>query len=346
MLTPENVKNLLVEHHIITADTNLEVEQLSGGVSCVVFKATVTTNKKATVTTNNVSSSAPSPAYVIKQARPQLQTQQTWLADVGRYRTEVDAASLLASLLPGSVPEVLAVDDERHAFVMQSVANQGTWKDELLNKKVDLEIAKQAGKMLGEIHEISRNEMSPDWKKKFASKRFFYQLRIEPYFRTIAKLHSGIAKPIEQLIQDMLTDESCLVHADFSPKNMLITTKRELVLIDHEVAHMGNPTFDLAFCLALLAAKSIHMPTVRGELCEAMRVFSVRYSETGNFTAQSLERIPMMLAAMMLARVDGKSPAEYLTATERATMSEIAYRLVAFPADDIFDHIRLLEKIN
>ena len=305
----------------------------------MVFKATVTA---CTAT----ETAADSPAYVIKQTRPQLQTQQTWIADVERYRTEVDAASLLASLLPGSVPAVLAVDDERHAFVMQSVANQGTWKDELLNKKVDLEIAKQAGKMLGEIHEISRTEMSPDWKKKFASKRFFYQLRIEPYFRAIAKLHSGIAKSIEELIQDMLTVESCLVHADFSPKNMLITTKRNLVIIDHEVAHMGNPTFDLAFCLALLAAKSIHMPAVRGELCEAMRVFTVSYSETGNFAAQSLERIPMMLAAMMLARVDGKSPAEYLTVAERAIMRELAYRLVEFPADDIFDHIRLLRNIN
>jgi len=42
----------------------------------------------------------------------------------------------------------------------------------------------------------------------------------------------------------------CLVLADFSPKNILITDQG-IHLVDFETAHYGDPAFDLGFSSAI-----------------------------------------------------------------------------------------------
>ena len=325
LLTDTDVCNLVIAHDIFSTDDRVSIKRLDGGISCCVFR--VESNGKA---------------VIVKQTLPQLQTQHTWLSDVNRYRVEIAAASVLAELLPGSAPSVIAVEGDRHAFIMEAIDNTGTWKNELLSGRVDISLAKQAGLMLGHIHELSKTKMSSKSRDKFRSKKFFEELRLDAYFRTIAKRHTDLASQIEKLIDNLTQANLCLVHSDFSPKNLLVTPNRRLMLIDHEVAHIGEPAFDVAFCMALLSAKAIHMPKLRNELCSAMGAFVTYYGNVSSFTTRVLERVPQLLGAMMLARVDGKSPAEYLTESERERMRNLSRRLVADPVSDLTEHISLL----
>ena len=68
-----------------------QVEELSGGVSNVVFR--VQTFKGL---------------FVLKQSRAQLRTADPWFSDLSRVFREIDAMQLLAPRLPeGVVPQVL-----------------------------------------------------------------------------------------------------------------------------------------------------------------------------------------------------------------------------------------------
>jgi hypothetical protein len=48
-------------------------------------------------------------------------------------------------------------------------------------------------------------------------------------------------------------------------------------------------------------------------------------------------RIAILLAAILLARVDGKSPLEYLTESDRAQLRDFARRWVLAPATRLAD---------
>jgi thiamine kinase-like enzyme len=111
----------------------------------------------------------------------------------------------------------------------------------------------------------------------------------------------------------------CLVHGDFSPKNILISRDR-LVLLDCEVAWFGDPVFDIAFLLNHLMLKSIHLPLRAAEL-KAMLAAAWR-AYLDELTAQQRQGLEPLTARLMLmlmlARVDGKSPVEYLGQEQRA----------------------------
>ena len=119
----------------------------------------------------------------------------------------------------------------------------------------------------------------------------------------------------------MLEIKDVLVHGDYSPKNFIVSNS-ELFLLDFEVAHYGNPVFDLAFMLSHLLLKSVHLPTLRPQFSRAADSFWKGYASqmsaaTGDWPLTSLERDTIrQLGCLLLARVDGKSPVEYITEPE------------------------------
>ncbi len=55
----------------------------------------------------------------------------------------------------------------------------------------------------------------------------FGQLRIDPFYRTIARVHPDLAPAIEALIVSLEDPATCaFVHADFSPENILVHLPR------------------------------------------------------------------------------------------------------------------------
>jgi hypothetical protein len=89
------------------------------------------------------------------------------------------------------------------------------------------------------------------------------------------------------------------------------------VFLDAECAWYGDPAFDLAFCLNHLLLKCLWVPRAKAGFLECFDALSRAY--LGNVRFKGVEeRAASLLPALLLARVDGKSPVEYLTGENKA----------------------------
>jgi 5-methylthioribose kinase len=297
-------------------DVAIVVKELTGGVSNVVLRAQI----------------AGRPPIVIKQCRERLRVAMPWHARLDRIWAERAALELLAAILPaGMVPQVLFEDRPNYLFAMTCAPDDSvTWKTLLMGGQADAGIAARLGTALGTIHaEAPRH---PALRQTLADTSLFDELRIDPYYRTAARAHPDLAPRIGELIasMDIGHAERTLVLGDFSPKNILVH-RQGLVLLDFECAHCGDAAFDLGFFLTHLVLKAIHfeklVPGSAPRYLELTNRFWTAYLD--RIAASSWrpdELVPRAIAhtaACMLARVDGKSPVEYLDADTQ----DIARRL-------------------
>jgi 5-methylthioribose kinase len=270
------------------------VTELGGGISNVVLL--VETDQES---------------FVLKQSLSQLRVKDKWLADRSRIFREMESMIDSAALLPkGSVPEVLWADKANYLFAMSAVTGL-CWKNELMAGRLDPGIAARAGTLLGTL--IRQTWRSEVLLRKYGDLTTFEQLRLDPYYRTIAARHPEVRDEVLNLIGEMSLRKVSLVHGDFSPKNILAEGDR-VTLIDFEVVHFGDPSFDAAFCLSLLLLGWFYQPALRRERETAAKAFLDSITpelppEAGSFFEQSTLR---HLGCLMLARIDGKSPVEYL----------------------------------
>jgi hypothetical protein len=89
-----------------------------------------------------------------------------------------------------------------------------------------------------------------------------------------------------------------------------------LIVLDCEVAWYGDPAFDLAFLISHLLLKSLfHAPRDVG-LQQLAQEFVAWYLQSRRLTRGEevalLARISVLACMLFLARVDGKSPVDYL----------------------------------
>ena len=105
-----------------------------------------------------------------------------------------------------------------------------------------------------------------------------------------------------------------MVHGDFSPKNVFVYPD-SLLLLDFEVAHLGDPAFDSAFCLTHFVLKAFRFPDRASEYLGAAQVFWDSYVDVLEPSlATDIEAHTVReLACLLLARIDGKSKIEYIT---------------------------------
>lgn len=320
-LNEANTPDYLREAGRVPEGLDIRVSELSGGVSNVVLRV-----------------DAPGrPPMVIKQCRERLRVAMDWRARLDRIWAELATMELLGVILPpGSVPAVLFSDRPEYLFAMTCAPDDSvTWKSLLMAGQADADIAARLGELLGTIH--SRAAGRPELEGTLADTSLFDELRIDPYYRTIARAHPDVAPWIDGLIAEMERpdEERTLVLGDFSPKNILVHSGG-LILLDFECGHAGDAAFDLGFFLSHLLLKTIH----RRRRDPASRV---RYEElTLHFWGAYLDRIeagpwrserlvPRAIRhtmACLLARVDGKSPVEYLDETERSIVRELALEAI------------------
>jgi fructosamine-3-kinase len=274
-------------------------------------------------------------AWVIKQALPKLRVKEDWFSDPGRAHREALGLIWLERLAPsGSIPGFLFEDRQHHLLAMNAVAKpHENWKTLLLSGKLERDHVAQFGQLLGTIHSRAR-ERRTELASIFADRTFFQTLRLEPYYRVSASRNPAVAEFLSALIEQTLATRLTLVHGDYSPKNILLHLDR-LVLLDHEVIHFGDPAFDLGFALTHFLSKAHHLPPHRAAFLEAAHWFWECYEQAaGEWASQpDLEaRIVRHTLACLLARVDGRSPLEYLTSTERDRQREIVLSLMRDPA--------------
>ncbi len=326
LLTTDNVGSYLQSRGLARGGVRW-CRSLGGGVSNLVLAAGVGDR-----------------ALVVKQSLARLRVQDEWTAKRERVLTEARALQLQARLTPGRVPEVLDLDPDRFVLTIAH-AHDGwsDWKGRLLRGEADPEVAAELGRVLGVWHHATRDRRQVA--RDFADWEAFEQLRVDPYYRTLAQRCPELATPVRARIERMRASRRCLVHGDFSPKNVLLGSGQggALWVVDAEVAHFGDPAFDTGFMLNHLMLKAINRPSARASYRTCALSFWHAYGQHGD-GAGSADTLGH-LACLMLSRVHGKSPVEYLDSRGRALADRLGRRLLSAPPDTLEPAWDALEEV-
>jgi 5-methylthioribose kinase len=276
--------------------------------------------------------------FILKQALGKLRVQDDWFSDRDRIFREAAAMRWAAPhLAAGSVPQVLFEDRGNFLFAMSAApADAQTWKSLLLRGEFDDRTANRVAKMLADI--VSASWRDPQCERSFGDQAVFDQLRIDPYYRTTAARHPDLAPQFDRLIRESSGRRVSLAHGDWSPKNFLVSCG-SVMAIDFEVTHFGDPAFDVAFLLNHLLLKSFYRPQWSRELARLALVFWEVYRSGIPAGCPWIEAATLAhLGCLLLARIDGKSPAEYITeAALRERIRGFARHLILTPPARIAD---------
>ena len=292
MLDESSVISYLTERKLLSGNATVEV--LTGGVSCVVLA--VTSDERE---------------IVVKQALPELKTKAKWVADQRRAIVEAEAMRIYQTITPDSVPELIDCDEANFTLTMSRLPNTCTnWKQDMLEGRIHPEMGEKLGKILAQWHNATAVDSAI--KAKFMEGELFEQLRVSPFYRAVAAKNPNLQAVINSLIDEITTEKIALVHGDFSPKNILATSDHSPIILDFEVAHTGNPVFDLAFVSAHLFCKTVRTQNAseKAAITSTALNFLSSYRQTSRVSIA--ESLPQHVALIALARVEGVSPVNYL----------------------------------
>jgi aminoglycoside phosphotransferase (APT) family kinase protein len=284
-------------------------EALSGGVSSDIWRVDL--------------ASGP---VCVKRALPRLRVAELWEAPIERNRYERRWMEIAARAAPGAAPAVLAGDDEAGLFAMQYV-DYPVWKERLRRGEADPAFAARVGATLACIHAATAR--SEDIARQFPTDAIFYAIRLEPYLVATGEKHPDLRQALLHLAERTAATKLALVHGDVSPKNILVAPHGP-VFLDAECAWYGDPAFDLAFCLNHMLLKSVWVPRARDGLLHCFDALTHQYLSRVTWEAPAAleERAATLLPGLLLARIDGKSPVEYLDEAARARVRNAARSLI------------------
>jgi aminoglycoside phosphotransferase (APT) family kinase protein len=307
---------------LIPAGAQARFTPLTGGVASDIWKVD--------------SSGTP---FVIKRALPKLRVATEWLAPISRNQAEAGWLQVAKKIVPNAAPDVLFHDPDAGLFAMNFFPPERypVWKAELRDGRVDLTFAEQVGRIIGQIHSATASDAAVA--RQFANDATFHAIRLEPYLEATAQLHPTLAEPLFALSRSTLACHRALVHGDVSPKNILAGPNGP-VFLDAECAWYGDPAFDAAFCLNHLLLKCLWNRAAISRFLTAFGTLSSAYFAAATFEpVETLEaRTARLLPALLLARIDGKSPAEYVTdERDRALARSVAVPLVSTPPQRLQD---------
>jgi aminoglycoside phosphotransferase (APT) family kinase protein len=273
----------------------------------------------------------------IKRALAQLKVAADWRAPVSRSAYEVAWLEQAARIDPRAVPRLVAHSCEDGLFAMEFLdpAVFPQWKGDLMAGRADVAFATEAGRRLVAIHAATAGDA--DMAARFDSDAIFHAIRLEPYLEAAARRHPDLAPVLNGLVDVTARTRRALVHGDVSPKNIL-GGPRGPIFLDAECAWYGDPAFDIAFCLNHLLLKCLYRPAAaEGYLAcfdglAAAYLGGVAWEPRPEIEARTARLLP----GLLLARVDGKSPVEYLEAeAEKDCVRRAARTLLSAPVSSL-----------
>ena len=318
---PSWLYDFLSRSSVVGANTPVAVQPLAGGVSSDIFRVRW-----------------PGGEACVKRALPRLKVAADWQAPVERNRYEVEWMRVAAAVVPNAVPALIADDAQAGCFAMAWLdpGEHPVWKTLLRDGTIDYATAAAVGDVLGRIHEATADRA--DIASRFATDAIFDAIRLEPYLIATARAHPELSARLHTLAETTRTTRRTLVHGDFSPKNILIGSQGPIVL-DAECAWYGDPAFDLAFVLNHLLLKGVWRAQWKARYVDAYRALVGAYRPHATWEAWHAfdARTAALVPALMLARVDGKSPAEYLTDDDKPRVRTFSSARIASPAASLDD---------
>jgi len=293
----DELAGALVRMALVSANQQIRLTPLAGGVSSDIYRAEL-----------------PSGVVCVKRALPQLKVAADWRVPVERNRWEVEWMRTAAGIVPDAVPAILGEDRAGGAFAMAWLPPERypVWKTLLADGRGTRAMAEQVGATLGRIHGATADR--PDVAARFPTDALFHAIRLDPYLVTTAHAHPDLGARLQALVDTTARTRRVLVHGDFSPKNILIGATGPVIL-DAECAWYGDPAFDVAFVLNHLLLKGAWRPQWRAEFAAMFRALVAAYRVHVAWEPwPALDaRTAALVPGLLLARVDGKSPVEYVT---------------------------------
>ncbi len=311
------LEEYLKKKHWIPLESSIQTELLTGGVS----------NKTVLVEISHGN------CFVVKQALKKLRVQVDWFSDPARIIREADGIQALSQYADqGTIPEFLFLDRDEYLLAMEAVPEpHENYKTQLLRGVISQDLIQQFATLLSQIHSRSSKDIE-QLKDRFQDREYFKTLRLEPYFGYAAEQVPEVSKFMNALIEETLSNQLSLVHGDYSPKNVLVRND-QIVLLDHEVIHLGDPAFDCGFAMTHYLGKALHLKENRNEFLHAAKKFWKTYLtglDSVDWNGPEFEsRVVRQFLGCLLARVEGRSTLEYLSESEKQLQKEITVSLIS-----------------
>ena len=319
---PSEILDILHRMRLLPQGAAAAGERLTGGVSSDIWLIEL-----------------PSGAICIKRALAKLRVSADWQAPVERNRYEARWMERANAAVPGAAPALLASDEASGALAMQFLPPEryALWKTQLRDGDADPSFAAQVARSLVRIHAATAADTSVA--AEFPTDRIFYDIRLEPYLVATARVHPDLAPRLHALVAATQANRHALVHGDVSPKNILRGPDGP-VFLDAECAWWGDPAFDLAFCLNHLLLKCLWTPRATARFLACFDAIAAAYAAGITWEpSKALEtRAAHLLPGLFLARVDGKSPVEYINREQdKDRVRRTARALLAHPVAALAD---------
>jgi fructosamine-3-kinase len=302
----------------LAGDEQLVGEPLTGGVSSDIWR--IDTSRGP---------------VCAKRALSKLRVAADWHAPIARNLYEARWMQVANAAVPGSAPQVLGQHPQLGVLVMSYLApaDHALWKQALREGRADAHTAREVGRVLARIH--GHAAARPELAAQFPTDAIFFDIRLEPYLLATARRHADLSPALERLVAVTQSHAVALVHGDVSPKNILIGP-RGPVFLDAECAWWGDPAFDIAFCLNHLLLKGLWNRPATAAFLACFDALSETYLQAVDWEPRAAleRRAAELLPGLLLARVDGKSPVEYITDdAQREAVRRVARSLLQRPVD-------------
>jgi aminoglycoside phosphotransferase (APT) family kinase protein len=304
--------------HLLAPDATAGGERLIGGVSSDIWRIDL-----------------PTGPVCIKRALAKLRVAADWHAPIERNRYEAAWMQRANAAVPHAAPALLGQDEASGALAMAYLPahDYPLWKTQLRDGHADPAFAAHVAASLAAIHAATAADATTA--AQFPTDSIFLDIRLEPYLLATACAHPDLTPQLEALVVQTQTNKHALVHGDVSPKNILAGPDGP-VFLDAECAWWGDPAFDLAFCLNHLLLKCLWTPSAAAGFLACFDALAARYvAGIAWEPAAHLEaRAARLLPGLFLARVDGKSPVEYITTeADKDRVRRTARALLRDPPD-------------
>lgn len=316
----DRVLNLLIDLNLIGSSQEVNnIKPLTGGVASDVVLVQTDRNK-----------------YCVKFALPKMRVEADWFAPVYRNQSEYEWLKLAEAIIPDNTPKMFGFSNKLGGFAMEYVGGDDcfVWKEKLFKYPPDIHVAEKVGETFGKVQ--SHTGKASFNTSSFMKKDVFFHMRTEPYILYTGSKHPELKPAFDEVARNLSDSNRTLVHGDVSPKNILVKSGKP-ILIDAECATMGDPAFDVAFCLNHFFLKAVFSPQFKAELRKAALGFFENYFEFVHWEDKNEfnQRVAKLLPMLGLARVDGKSPVEYLNPDQQEGVRKIVIPLIKVPLNNI-----------